>query len=197
LRACGARDLRQLRQPGAVFLDRDGTINVKREEGSYVETPEEIELLAGAAQAIKRLNDARFKVFVVTNQRGIALGRLSEKDLDRIHVRLGELLAAGAGARVDDFFHCPHEAGTCSCRKPQPGMLLDAKRRWPEIDLARSAIVGDSISDVQAGAALGIASLMIGADVEDLAGAVDRLLAATGGKLDQASPTGPLERSGS
>jgi D-glycero-D-manno-heptose 1,7-bisphosphate phosphatase len=195
LRTGGEGDLRQLKQPGAVFLDRDGTINAKPEEGSYVVRPDQLELLPHAGMAIRRLNDARLKVLVVTNQRGIALGRLSEEMLARIHARLSRMLVADCGAHVDGFFHCPHQIGVCDCRKPRLGMFRSALRRWPEIDPTCSAMVGDSSSDVEAGVALGMTSLLIGDDVPDLASAVEHLL---GGPADRAasSPVGTGVRAG-
>ena len=165
-------------RPGAVFLDRDGTINVKAPEGDYVKHPGELRLLPGAARAIRRLNDEGILTVVVTNQRGIALGRMTERDLRDVHEALGELLAAQAGARIDAFLHCPHESGTCQCRKPGTGMFLEAQRRFPEIRFASAVMVGDSPSDVEAGRALGMATLQVGRDVADLAGAVDQLRAA-------------------
>jgi D-glycero-D-manno-heptose 1,7-bisphosphate phosphatase len=168
---------RALNSPGAAFLDRDGTINVKAGgKGNYVERPEQLVLLAGAAPAVRRLNDAGLKVIVITNQRGIALGRMTHEDLDRVHARMSELLASEAGAHVDDIFYCPHEIDACDCRKPDVGLFLQAKERWPEIDLAASAMVGDSENDVIAGRSLGMTSIWLGTDAPDLAAAVDQLL---------------------
>jgi D-glycero-D-manno-heptose 1,7-bisphosphate phosphatase len=115
---------------------------------------------------------------VVTNQRGIALGRMSEEDLQAIHVRLRQLLADEAGARLDAILHCPHGLGSCDCRKPEVGLFLRAKERWPEIELESSAMVGDSEKDVLAGERLGMATVLLGRDAPDLAAAIDGLLAA-------------------
>lgn len=165
-----------LRSPGAAFLDRDGTINTKAPVGAYIERPEELRLLPRVGPAIRRLNEAGIKVLVVTNQRGIALGRLTVEGLKAIHDHLGRLLEYDAGAHIDDFLFCPHEIGACSCRKPEVGMFLEAAARWPEIDLHSSAIIGDSRSDVEAGHRLDIVSIQLGRDVPDLWGAVDRLM---------------------
>jgi D-glycero-D-manno-heptose 1,7-bisphosphate phosphatase len=89
---------------------------------------------------------------------------------------LNHLLELEAGARVDDFFYCPHHIGACDCRKPDAGLFLQAKERWPEIDLRASAMVGDSANDVIAGRKLGMTSLQLGSDAPDLATAVDALL---------------------
>lgn len=112
---------------------------------------------------------------VITNQRGIALGRLTHNDLAAIHSRLNELLAQSE-AHVDDFFYCPHHVKTCSCRKPDVGLFFQAKERWPDIDLATSAMVGDSANDVIAGRKLGMISIQVGLDLPDLSAAVDVLL---------------------
>jgi D-glycero-D-manno-heptose 1,7-bisphosphate phosphatase len=143
-----------------VFLDRDGTINVKAREGEYVSTPEELELLPGAAQAISRLNQAGVWVAVVTNQRGIARGKMTEGDLEVVHARLAASLA-GHDAHLDAIYHCPHEHGTCSCRKPEPGLLLRAQREHPGLSFAASAMVGDEDSDVQAGRRLGTTTVLL------------------------------------
>jgi D-glycero-D-manno-heptose 1,7-bisphosphate phosphatase len=151
---------------GWVFLDRDGTLNVKAPEGEYIERPEELELLPGAAEAVAILNRAGIWTGVVTNQRGVALGRMSAADVDRVHVRLRELLAHG-GAHLDAIYTCPHGNGECTCRKPQPGLLLAAARETPGLDFGRSAIVGDSPSDVQAGRALGLRTVLLADDPGD------------------------------
>ena len=77
---------------------------------------------------------------------------------------------------MDDFFYCPHQIGTCSCRKPDIGMFYQAAERWPGIDLRSSAMVGDSLIDIEAGHTLGMTSIRLGVDVPDLSAAVDRLL---------------------
>ncbi|HWA55186.1 MAG TPA: HAD family hydrolase [Solirubrobacterales bacterium] len=165
-----------MRPPGAAFLDRDGTINVKADEGEYVESTDELVLLPGAAAAIRRLNDAGLMAIVITNQRGIALGRMSEEDLAAVHSHLEELLAEEAGARLDAIFHCPHDLDSCACRKPDIGLFLQATERWPGIDLGHSAMIGDSEKDVLAGERLGMATVLLGRDAPDLAAAVDALL---------------------
>jgi D-glycero-D-manno-heptose 1,7-bisphosphate phosphatase len=164
---------------GVAFLDRDGTINEKAGAGEYVTDPGQLRVLDGASRAVRRLNDAGVSVIVVTNQRGIALGRMSESDLEAVHARLRELLDAEAGARIDAIFHCPHERGTCGCRKPAPGLLLEARERWPGIDLAASVMIGDSPADVEAGRAVGASTVLLGEGAPDLAAAVDLVLGAS------------------
>jgi D-glycero-D-manno-heptose 1,7-bisphosphate phosphatase len=160
--------VRGLERRAAAFLDRDGTINVKAPEGEYVTHPDRVRLLPGAARAVRRLNDLGALVIVVTNQRGIALGRMTEGDLHQVHARLTALLADEAGAHIDAFFFCPHDRGRCDCRKPHPGLLRNAVRRFPDIDLRRSILIGDSPSDVAAADRFGLASLQLGRDAPDL-----------------------------
>ena len=159
----------------AAFLDRDGTINVKAREGEYITTPTHLQLLPGAAEAIRRLNLEGIPVIVVTNQRGIALGRMTEQDLQRVHRRLDQLLAR-SGARVDAYYHCPHDRGECDCRKPGTAMLEQAAAEHG-VDLARSVMVGDAESDVEAGRRVGARTVLVGRDAGSLRAAVEALLA--------------------
>jgi D-glycero-D-manno-heptose 1,7-bisphosphate phosphatase len=153
------------------FLDRDGTINVKAPEGDYVKSWDEFEFLPGAAEAVRALREAGLRVVIVTNQRGIALGRMTEDDLAEIHSRMLEQTGP-----VDALYHCPHDEGECDCRKPQPGMLLRAAAEVPGVDLARAVIVGDSESDMEAGRAAGVRGMLIGRDAPSLTAAVESLL---------------------
>ena len=146
-----------------VFLDRDGTINVEPPLGEYVTAAEQLELLPDAAKAIRLLNDARVWTAVATNQRGIALGEMTERDLRAVHARLSDELARH-GARLDAIYHCPHEQGACSCRKPRPGLLLRAQREHPGLDFASTAIVGDKDSDVEAGRRVGAGTVLLDRD---------------------------------
>lgn len=153
-------------------MDRDGTLNVKPPEGEYVERPEALELLPGAAEAVATLNRAGLWTAVVTNQRGIALGRMSVEDLDAVHQRLRRLLHL-EGAHVDAIYVCPHQVGECDCRKPQPGLMLLAREEHPAIDFAHAAIVGDAPSDVQAGQRLGLMTVLLSDGEGDRAEAPD------------------------
>jgi D-glycero-D-manno-heptose 1,7-bisphosphate phosphatase len=153
-----------------VFLDRDGTLNVKPPDGEYVERPEALELLPGAAKAVRMLNHSGLWTGVVTNQRGVALGRMSAEDLDAVHEHLKHLLRL-EGAYVDAIYACPHGINECECRKPRPGMLLRAQREHPELDFARAAIIGDSSSDMQTGNQLGLATVLISEKSGDRAAA--------------------------
>lgn len=146
-----------------VFLDRDGTLNVKPPDGQYIEHPSELELLPGAGESVRMLNDSGLWTGVVTNQRGIALGRMSLEDLGAVNRRLGSLLGLH-NAHLDALYACPHGLDECLCRKPEPGMLLQAQADHPMIDFANAAIVGDSANDVLAGRQLGLTTILI--DVE-------------------------------
>jgi histidinol-phosphate phosphatase family protein len=137
------------------FLDRDGTVNFKAPDGEYVTSPAEFHYLPGAEEAIRLLADAGWRVVVVTNQRGIALGRMTSEAVDRIHRLLMELPVAA-------IYVCPHEKGTCECRKPGTGLFLQAQRDFPEIEFARSVVIGDAPSDIAAGEALGCRTILVG-----------------------------------
>lgn len=134
----------------AAFLDRDGVINQKASEGQYVTRWEDFHLLPGVIEGIAELNRAGLCVIVVTNQRCVAKGLLTEADLKRLHRQMSDHLAQ-AGATIDAIYYCPHDIEPpCSCRKPAPGMLLNAARSHG-LDLAASWMIGDSDTDIQAG----------------------------------------------
>ena len=134
----------------AAFLDRDGVINRKAPDGEYVTRWEDFHFLPGVAEAIAQLNQAEFSVIVVTNQRCVSKGLITQAELEKMHKRMSEYLAS-AGARIDAIYYCPHETEAhCNCRKPEPGMILEAARSR-DLDLASSWMVGDSDIDIQAG----------------------------------------------
>lgn len=141
-------------QQRAVFLDRDGVINRKAPEGQYITQWEDFELLPGVAEAVRRLNEAGFLVIVVTNQQCVAKGLLTETQLNSIHEKMVVALKR-QGSVIDAVYYCPHEVeARCACRKPEPGMILEAARDY-KINLAESWMVGDCFKDVQAGRAAG------------------------------------------
>jgi D-glycero-D-manno-heptose 1,7-bisphosphate phosphatase len=141
-----------------LFFDRDGTLNT---ELDFISRPGELQLIPNAARAIREANEFGIKVFVITNQSGIARGLFTETDLVAIHQKLVTVLAH-EGARVDAIYYCPHhpEYGktpykkACSCRKPKPGMLKKAGREHG-IKLSHSFVIGDRFIDMQAGKAAG------------------------------------------
>jgi D-glycero-D-manno-heptose 1,7-bisphosphate phosphatase len=143
----------------AVFLDRDGTINV---EFGYLHQPELVRLEATVGAAIARLNRANLPVVVVTNQSGIARGLYDAAAMHSVHARISELLRP-FGAHIDAWYFCPHHpevTGSCGCRKPGTQMFTDAARQL-NLDLAQCWMVGDKLLDVQAGINAGCRSLMV------------------------------------
>lgn len=160
----------------AFFLDRDGTINL---DPGYLSQPEALELLPGAATAIRRARDAGYKIVVVTNQSGVGRGIIRPEVLPMIHQRLNELLQREAGASVDYFAYCTHTpAENCSCRKPLPRLVYEAQAALG-IDLQRSAFVGDRLTDIQTGVSAGCAwNILVrtgeGRDQESLLGSESR-----------------------
>ena len=151
-----ARNLSQKQK--AIFLDRDGTIN---KYVGFLKKPEEFELIAGVAEAIKTINHSGYLCIVVSNQPVIARGDCSFDDLKAIHDKM-ETLLGKEGAFVDAIYYCPHHPDKgfegerpeykldCDCRKPKPGLLLQAAREW-NIDLSQSYMIGDSDRDIEAG----------------------------------------------
>ena len=139
------------------FLDRDGTINVKAAEGDYVTSWGEFAFLPGAEEAVRLLAEAGWRVVVVTNQRGVALGRMSMDDVDDIHRRLQERVP------IDAVYVCPHERDACDCRKPGDGMLRQAMLDDHGIDPATSVVIGDAESDMEAGRRFGARTILVGA----------------------------------
>ncbi|TLS37536.1 D-glycero-alpha-D-manno-heptose-1,7-bisphosphate 7-phosphatase [Pseudalkalibacillus caeni] len=142
----------------AVFLDRDGVIN---DHVRYVNTPEDLILFEEAGDAIKRLNDHGFKVFVVTNQGGVGLGFMKEEMLQNIHDKMITELKKD-GAVIDDIAYCPHKpkAG-CACRKPEGKMITDLAGKY-KINLSESYMVGDRDTDILAGKKAGTKTVFIG-----------------------------------
>jgi D-glycero-D-manno-heptose 1,7-bisphosphate phosphatase len=144
----------------AVFLDRDGVINRKAREGEYITSWEEMELLPGVAESIASLSRAGFWVIVVTNQRCVAKGLISEVGLTALHRQMRDALAR-QGARIDAIYYCPHDLESlCECRKPAPGMLIVAAQAHG-IDLASSWMIGDSDSDIAAGKSAGCKTIQL------------------------------------
>jgi D-glycero-D-manno-heptose 1,7-bisphosphate phosphatase len=142
----------------AVFLDRDGVLNraVVRDNKPYPPSSmHELEILPGVREALLQLKNAGFLLIVVTNQPDVARGTTSKHDVERINQTLGSTLP------IDEFRICYHDSSeNCTCRKPKPGMLLDAAGKW-DIDLARSFVVGDRWRDTEAGEAAGCQTLFI------------------------------------
>jgi len=145
------------RRRRAVYLDRDGTINP---DLKYLKDASRLEVFRGVAEAIRLVRAHGFVVVCVTNQSGIERGYYTVEDVERIHLRVNEILAR-EGARVDAFYYCPHapESG-CACRKPGTELFERAER---ELGLARSgsAVLGDRALDVEAGERLGLLTILV------------------------------------
>jgi D-glycero-D-manno-heptose 1,7-bisphosphate phosphatase len=144
----------------AVFLDRDGVINRKAADGEYITNWLETEILPGALAAAVALDRAGYLIFIVTNQRGVATGKIREADLNEIHRRMRQEFL-DAGASITQIYCCIHNVKVnCQCRKPKPGMLFQAAREH-NLNLADCWIVGDSLSDIQAGRTAGCKTAQI------------------------------------
>lgn len=148
----------------AAFLDRDGTINIDK---GYIASPHDIELIPGAAQGIRSLNNAGYTVFGVSNQSGVARGFYGIDDLLAVNRRVEELLLA-EGAYIKEILYCPHHPRgmvpeysiVCECRKPLPGMV-DAARRKHGFAIADGIVIGDKICDVELGRSIGARTALV------------------------------------
>ena len=149
----------------AAFLDRDGVINV---DHGYVSSPEEFDFLPGVPEALGQLQAAGYLICIVSNQSGIGRGLYAETDLFALNQYIAGCLMDMVGVRVAAFYHCPHHPTEargaflkqCKCRKPSPGMILQAISDH-NIDPARSILVGDKASDIDAGRAAGVERLFL------------------------------------
>ncbi len=153
----------------AVFLDRDGVIN---EEVDYLCDVARLRLIPGAAEAIKKLNDANIVAIVISNQSAIARGICTEDEVRRINARLEELLEAEADARLDEIYFCPHHPSpvkgegnpsfikSCECRKPESGMIRRGLDKY-NIPIENCALIGDTTSDIEAGRRAGCRAIMV------------------------------------
>lgn len=141
----------------AAFVDRDGTINVERH---YLGSPEELELISGAAAGLKQLREQGYVLVVLTNQSGVARRYFTLDAVAAVHARLAEMLAA-EGVTLDGVYICPHgPADACDCRKPLPGMALKAAADLG-LDLARSVMIGDKAADLGLGRAIGARTVLV------------------------------------
>lgn len=145
----------------AVFLDRDGTLNVEKQ---YLHRIADWEWIEGAVEAIKRINQMGYLAIVVTNQAGVARGYYTEQDVMTLH-RYVDAELAKSGAKIDAYYYCPHhveygEVRDCNCRKPKPGMLLAAKRDF-DIDLSKSFLIGDKAIDIIAAQAVAVQPVLV------------------------------------
>ena len=152
------------KRQAAVFLDRDGTIN---EEVGYLDRLDNLRLLPGASEAIRRINAGGMKAVVITNQSGVARGLYDEAFVSKTHALLRELLRR-AGAHLDGIYFCPHHPRegrgeylrVCDCRKPAPGLILRAEEELG-LDLSHSWMIGDTLNDIEAGTRAGVRRILV------------------------------------
>lgn len=144
--------------PSAIFLDRDGVIVQNRPD--YILARDDVEFIPGALDALCSLHERDLKVFIVTNQSAIGRGLVRAERIRKINQQIIEVISAHGGKITGAYIcpHAPHE--NCNCRKPQPGLVLQAREEH-QIDLAHSILIGDAVSDLQAGHAAGIRRLAL------------------------------------
>jgi histidinol-phosphate phosphatase family protein len=143
-----------------LFLDRDGVIN-KRLMADYVKNLGEFEFLEGAIDAISKFSEIFGRIFVVTNQRGVFAKIMTADDVDFIHNHMVSEINK-AGGKIDGIYYCPHDRNEgCSCRKPSPGMAFQAQKDFPEVDLDKAIMVGDTTPDMVFGKNAGMYTIMI------------------------------------
>lgn len=149
-----------------IFLDRDGVITIERE---HLHKKSDVEIIPRSAEAIKILNDNNYRVIVITNQPVIARGLCTLQELAEINEHMSSLLAK-KGAKLDKIYFCPHhpKAGNnpeytkdCDCRKPKPGMILEAQKDFKIQDLSKFYMIGDKMSDIYAGKAAGCKTILV------------------------------------
>ncbi len=142
----------------ALFLDRDGVLNVLR-HNDYVKCPDEMVVLPGVPEAIQLLRKHFGRLIIVTNQQGIGKGLMTEADLEAVH----DKMLAEIGGGIDRIYHCPElERAHSFRRKPNIGMALQARRDYPEIKLKESVMVGDSMTDMLFGRRAGMTTVLVG-----------------------------------
>jgi len=156
----------------AVFLDRDGVINKERKD--YVKSVSELEIFSGIVEPIKHLKNNGFLIIVITNQSAINRNLTTHEKIFEVHNEIQSFFMKNA-ISIDDFYYCPHRPDeNCDCRKPKPGLLLEAAKKW-KIDLKSSWMIGDSDTDMEAASAAGCKSLTIRSSIE-LGSVVTRIL---------------------
>ena len=143
-----------------MFLDRDGVLN-RYLPDAYIRSSAELELVPGAGAAIAILNFANVPAIVISNQQGVGKGLMSRRDLDEVEQALRSMLSEAHGATLARTYYCTHlRQEHCECRKPKPGMILQAIRDY-KLDVAQTAFIGDSESDIQAAHAAGVGTKIL------------------------------------
>jgi histidinol-phosphate phosphatase family protein len=149
--------MNETRSAAAVFLDRDGTVI---EDADYPQDPTRVRPLPGAVEALRTLRAAGLRLVLVSNQSGLGRGYFSEREAEAVHTEVVRQFAT-RGVAFDGAYYCPHAPeAACACRKPEPGLLLQAARDLG-LDLARSYMIGDRPSDVEAGRRVGAATILL------------------------------------
>ena len=150
----------------ALFLDRDGVINI---DHGYVGALDSLEIYSDVYQSLRIAKDLGFMLFVITNQSGVARGYFDLAAVNEIHNSIDKRLKATAGVSIDHYFICPHHPSgnvepfntTCNCRKPKTGLINQAIAMYPNLDLSESFLVGDKPSDIECGIKAGLRSIQI------------------------------------
>ena len=147
----------------AIFLDRDGTLNP---DPGYISDPKDYELFEGVTEALLKLQNAGYLLILITNQSGISRGLFTEEQLEAVHAKMKRLLKEG-GVTLDAIYYCPHHpdhpykgVSDCNCRKPKPGMILQAIKDF-DVDIKNSFMIGDRLSDIKIGIASNVPPLCI------------------------------------
>ena len=156
-----------------LFLDRDGVINEKI-ENDYIRNWSQFEFIDGAIEALRILRKIFGRIIIVTNQRGVGRGFITNDDLCEIHENMEKTFQEN-GVSIDKIYYCPHdyEREACDCRKPNVGLALKAKKEIPEIDFGNSITLGDSISDMQFGKTLGMITVYISSSCDNVPDVAD------------------------
>lgn len=154
-----------------LFLDRDGVINEKL-DNDYVKNIAEFEFKPRLLEALFFLSQYFYKIVIVTNQQGIAKGIMTHEDLKKVHDYMLYKMEE-ANVIIENIYYCPHYKSECSyCRKPNPGMALEAQKDDTNIDLTKSIIIGDSESDIFFGKSVGMKTVGVGAELKSIADVV-------------------------
>ncbi len=155
--------MKDVEKTPAVFLDRDGTLI--REIG-YLSNPSDIEIINGAAEAVIKINQFNWKAVIISNQAGVARGYFTEKNVHEVNEKVEQQFRS-LGASLDGIYYCPHHPDgyppyniSCNCRKPAPGMILEAAKEL-NIDTEKSVVIGDKYTDVLTGLNLGISGILV------------------------------------
>lgn len=164
-----------LEKKKSIILDRDGVINKKAKKSDYIKNWDEWEWIDGSKEAISLLKKNDYQIIIVTNQAGIARGKMTEKDLELIHYNLKNEVMESGGF-IDHIYYCPHGWNEdCECRKPKPGMLFQAQRDF-HIDLSKTYFVGDDVRDIEAGNAADMKTFLVNENYNLLAFVKEKLI---------------------